>query len=91
MERFINRGVAAQERLESMKDKKKIAAASAVLAYIKEEEEIAGTMAMQAAASIREPHVSTHQQTRMWGLSGRQTQMQLRNMMQLKAFHGFSR
>ena len=71
-----------------MKNKKKIAAASAVLAYIKEEEEVAGAMAMQASAGIQ-PLASPHQQLSMWGLSGRQTQMQLRNMMQAKAFHGF--
>ena len=69
-----------------MKNKKKIAAASAVLAYIKEEEEIAGAMAMQAQAGIKE--APAYQQMSMWGMSGRQTQMQLRSMMQLKAFHG---
>ena len=68
-----------------MKNKKKIAAASAVLAYIKEEEEVAGAMAMQAHAGPQEPQASAS----MWGMSGRQTQMQLRSMMQLKAFHGF--
>jgi hypothetical protein len=72
-----------------MKNKKKIAAASAVLAYIKEEEEIAGAMAMQAHTGIREPQASAQQPISMWGLSGRQAQMQLRNMMQIKAFHGF--
>jgi len=71
-----------------MKNKKKIAAASAVLAYIKEEEEIAGAMAMQAYAGAQEPQASAYQQMSMWGMSGRQTQMQLRSMMQLKAFHG---
>lgn len=71
-----------------MKNKKKIAAASAVLAYIKEEEEIAGAMAMQAQAGARETQALVRPQTSMWGLNGRQTQMQLRSMMQLKAFHG---
>jgi hypothetical protein len=71
-----------------MKNKKKIAAASAVLAYIKEEEEIACAMAMQSQAGIQEAPASAYQQMSMWGMSGRQTQMQLRSMMQLKAFHG---
>lgn len=71
-----------------MKNKKKIAAASAVLAYIKEEEEIAGAMAMQAQAGARETQALVRPQTSMWGSNGRQTQMQLRSMMQLKAFHG---
>jgi len=71
-----------------MKNKKKIAAASAVLAYIKEEEEIAGAMALRAQAGIQEAPASAYQQVSMWGMSGRQTQMQLRSLMQLKAFHG---
>jgi hypothetical protein len=71
-----------------MKNKKKIAAASAVLAYIKEEEEIAGAMLMQTQTGAREPQTLAPQMS-MWGLSGRQTQMQLRSMMQVKAFHGF--
>ena len=70
-----------------MKKNKKIAAASAVLAYIKEEEEVAGAMAMQAHAGLQEPQDSACQQVSMWGTSGRQAQMQLRSMMQLKAFH----
>ena len=71
-----------------MKDNKKIAAASAVLAYIKEEEEVAGAMAMQARAGAREGQASVTPQESMWGLNGRQSQMQLLSMMQLKAFHG---
>ena len=71
-----------------MKNKKKIAAASAVLAYMKEEEEIAGAMAMQAQAGVQETQALVRPQVSMWGLNGRQTQMQLRSMMQLKAFHG---
>lgn len=74
-----------------MKNKKKIAAASAVLAYIKEEEEIAGAMLMQANAGMQESQIAAQPQMGMWGQSGRQTQMQLRSMMQLKAFHGFRR
>lgn len=71
-----------------MKNKKKIAAVSAVLAYVKEEEEIAGAMAMKARAGSREFQGPAGQQMSMWGLSGRQAQMQLRGMMQLKTFHG---
>lgn len=71
-----------------MKNNKKVAAVSAVLAYIKEEEEIAGAMTMQARAGARETQASVTPQVSMWGLNGRQSQMQLRSMMQLKAFHG---
>ena len=72
-----------------MKNKKKIAAASAVLAYIKEEEAVACAMAMQANAGAQPPQAAAHPPVSMWGQSGRQTQMQLRSMMQIKAFHGF--
>jgi hypothetical protein len=74
-----------------MKNKKKIAAVSAVMAYMKEEEEVAGAMIMKARAGSREPRGSAGQQMSMWALSGRQEQMQLRGMMQLKTFHGVRR
>jgi len=65
------------------KNKKKIAAAtSAVLRYIQQEEEIIYTQPCPAAAHT--PSVKL----RLWGLSGRQAQMQMRNLMQMKAFHG---
>jgi hypothetical protein len=61
---------------------KKIAAAtSAVLRYI-QEKEIIYTQPCPAAAHA--PSVKL----RLWGLSGRQAQMQMRNLMQMKAFHG---
>ena len=53
-----------------MKNKKKIAAASAVLAYIKEEEEIAGAMAMQAQAGMQESHALAQQQMILLPLNG---------------------
>jgi hypothetical protein len=71
-----------------MQNKKKMAAVSAVLAYIQEEEEIAGAVAMQARAGSQMAQASAYPPVSMWGLSGRQTQMQLRSMMQLKTFHG---
>jgi hypothetical protein len=62
-----------------MDDKKRAAAVAAVTAYLRKEEE--GRIqpfdtALEAAFS------------NLWGTSGRQAQMQLRSMMQLKAFHG---
>jgi len=65
---------------------KKIAAAiSAVMSYIKTEEEISSqplpfVEKMQPAQAPGLP--------KMWGISGRQAMMQVRNMMQMKAFHG---
>jgi hypothetical protein len=72
-----------------MVDKRKVAAAAAVIAYIKQEEEIACARAIQSRAATELPEAapSTLTPLNTWGLSGRQTQMQLRNMMQMKAFH----
>jgi len=67
-------------------NKKLVAATSAVLRYIQQEEEeeeiIIYTQPCPAAAHT--PSVKL----RLWGLSGRQAQMQMRNLMQMKAFHG---
>jgi hypothetical protein len=62
-----------------MKDKKKIAAAlAAVVNYIKTAEEDTSIHdALTKPVATPPP--------RLWGISGRQTQMQLRNLMQLKA------
>jgi len=67
-----------------MDDIKQAAAIAAVMAYIREEEEIACAMAMQAQPSPAPP---AHPPQKPWGLNGRQAQMQLRSLMQLKAFH----
>jgi len=63
-------------------NKKLVAATSAVLRYIQQEEEI---IYMQPCPeAVHGPSVKL----RLWGLSGRQAQMQMRNLMQMKAFHG---
>ncbi len=68
-----------------MDNKKKITAAiSAVMNYIKTEEEIGGARPMLVPASVPEPSASVN----LWRTSGRQAQMQMRNLMQLKTFHG---
>ena len=67
-------------------EKKKAAAISAVMSYIQEEEEIAYMQSLSApsgrAAGYEEGPV------KLWGISGRQAMMQVRNLMQMKAFHG---
>ena len=72
-------------------DKKKRAAAiAAVAAYIKSEEE------MCAAADIERGEgmgavmggSTTFAKINVWGMNGRQYQMQVRNLMQLRAFQG---
>jgi len=68
-------------------EKKKAAAIAAVMTYIKSEEEMvlaqaaAGRSGVQPAAR---PSVSIN----LWGLSGRQAMMQMRNQMQMRGFHG---
>ena len=64
-------------------EKKKAAAMAAVMNYIKSEEE----MVLAQAAAGRggaQPPVSIN----LWGLSGRQAMMQMRNQMQMRGFHG---
>ena len=69
-----------------MKDKKKVAAISAVMAYIKTEEEMA---AMQLAEPVRpEKPEAPAGFVNLWGISGRQAIMNMRSMMQMKSFHG---
>jgi len=69
-----------------MKDKKMVAAISAVTAYIKMEEE---TAAMQLAGPVRpEEPGAVPELVNLWGISGRQAIMNMRSMMQMKSFHG---
>jgi len=68
-----------------MSDQKKITAAiSAVMSYLEEE-----AAAMAAPREISEPAAVPVPAVPVsfWGVSGRQAQMQMRNLMQLKAFH----
>jgi hypothetical protein len=62
------------------------AAIGAVLQCIKSEEE---AIALQFASQPQMPAIfqPCAPQVKPWGLSGRQTQMQLRNLMQLRTFH----
>jgi len=67
------------------KDKKLAAALAAVSATIKSEEEAA----LQAAPGAVPGLPATSQGFNPWGMSGRQSMMQMRNLMQLKSFSGF--
>lgn len=64
------------------KDKKMAAAISAVMAYIRTEEELTTLQSMSP------PHPATDSMS-LWGVSGRQNQMQTRMQLQMKAFHRF--
>ena len=68
-------------------EKKKAAAIAAVMNYIESEEEmiVAQTMAGRGGA---QPPAPAPVSINLWGLSGRQTMMQMRNQMQMRGFHG---
>jgi hypothetical protein len=67
-------------------EKKMAAAMAAVAAYMQREEESAQAAAAAAMAQLEPPAAP---EINHWGLSGRQSMMQLRNLMQMKAFHRF--
>ena len=71
-------------------DKKKIAAAmSAVFAYIKTSEEAAAFQAAQDLEPVAQVESQLNQiiqPNNIWGISGRQSQMQAHTMMQLRMF-----
>jgi hypothetical protein len=78
-----------------MKDnKKKMAAVMAVVNYIKSHQEYLETLQVQpldSASQARDASAARPLTFNVWGLGGRQQQMQLRTMMQLKTFHGSKR
>lgn len=68
-------------------DKKVTAAIAAVMSYIQDEEAVCAQAAMsgmpQAPAAAA---VSAADIIKPWGMSGRQAQMQMRNLMQMRTF-----
>jgi len=67
-----------------MNDQKKITAAiSAVMSYMEEEAVSMAPQEIIESAPGRVPSATVS----YWGVSGRQAQMQMRSLMQLKAFH----
>ena len=60
------------------KQKKITAAIAAVMQYLQEEAELAALQAAPVAVAAPEG-------PKLWALNGRQTQMQLRNLMQLRS------
>jgi hypothetical protein len=69
-----------------MNNKKKAAAMAAVLQYIKDEEVVASMQSSYAAEQAKSTSRSTL--TSQWSSNGRQTQMHMRNLLQMKSFHG---
>jgi|TARA_B100001971_G_C18264604_1_gene590694 hypothetical protein len=72
------------------KEKKTAAAISAVMAYIRTEEELTTLQSMpphqQMPSPAQRPAIDS---VKLWSISGRQTQMQTKMQMQMKAFHRF--
>ena len=77
-------------KVKDRNSKKITAATAAVVQYIKSEEEAIALQfapyatAPQMPAIFQQPDAS---QMKPWGLSGRQAQMQMRNLMQLRTFN----
>lgn len=70
--------------------KKMTAAIAGVMAYIQTEEEAALLAAAQTAAPAAPQAAAPGPMVpfKPWGMSGRQQMMEMRNLMQWKAFHG---
>jgi hypothetical protein len=66
-------------------DKKMAAALTAVVQYIRSEEEM---VVLQSRAMPAEAPAGPPAPVKLWGVSGRQAMMQMRNLMQLRSFHG---
>ena len=70
-----------------MENNKKIAAASAaVLNYIMTEEEAICIQSMATPSIMPAPAPYTSAPVKLWGMSGRQAQMQMRNLIQMRTF-----
>jgi hypothetical protein len=71
-----------------MEDKSKLVAAiSAVMNYIKTEEEAICIQSLAAPAVEPIPELyAAAAPVKLWGMSGRQARMQMRNMMQMRTF-----
>ena len=68
-------------------EKKKAAAIAAVMNYIESEEEMVVAKAAAGRGGVQPP-APAPVAINLWGLSGRQAMMQMRNQMQMRGFHG---
>lgn len=72
----------------STQESQKMAAAiAAVFGYIRSQENAMMTAPLAAPTTAAEPPTMTTA-VKMWGMSGRQEMMSLRNLMQLRTFQG---
>lgn len=77
--------MATKKQDKEREKRKRAAVISAVIAYMQAEE---AAMMQAREAAEAEPAPRPVPPPSMWGMSGRQDAMHLRNLMQLKAFHG---
>ena len=66
--------------------KKTAAAMSAVIQYIQTEEEAVYMQSLALPPEEPATPVAAAAPVKLWGVSGRQAQMQMRNLMQMKTF-----
>ena len=69
-------------------EKKKAAALAAVTYYIESEEEMLLAQAAAGRGGVQPVAARPSAAINLWGLSGRQAMMQMRNQMQMRGFHG---
>jgi len=67
-------------------NKKAAAAAAAVLNYIMNEEEAICIQSMATPSITAGPAPYAAAPVKLWGMSGRQAQMQMRNLIQMRTF-----
>lgn len=67
--------------------KKKAAAIAAVFAYIRNQEDAMYQQASAQAPAPQQASAVLSAPLKLWGISGRQTQMMIRSQMQFKSYH----
>ncbi len=76
-------------KASTQQSQKMAAAISAVLGYIRLQEDAAAlAMAEPAGEPVVEPSGGPVAPVKLWGISGRQDMMSMRNLMQLRTFQG---
>jgi hypothetical protein len=68
------------------KDKKATAAIAAVMSYLQDEEAVSAQAAMSGMPQAPASAAIAANLIKPWGMSGRQAQMQMRNLMQMRTF-----
>jgi hypothetical protein len=73
---------------DNMDDRKKKAAViAAVTGYIRNQEDASYAQASAVAPASQPAGIAPSSPLQLWGISGRQSQMLMRNHMQLKSYH----